>query len=311
MVRNRKDKNTWTKYLTLIVLGILWLVIASIAWTTTRMNPAAALAVAAWPMTLTALVVGLMRPSKALPMVTAASRKRVAIIYGISTLVLQVGGEMLSPKNDAQTSAGMHGARVVTDSLESEDQAPQGITFKPSSPKPIAKKAVQPGTYYAVSEVKVRLAPHAEASVKETIDRGHQVKVFSTNRDWARVSRFYNGAVEGEDGQVANWVPVASLSLYKPTEVLQPTIEEQSTYKIQGIPKAGDHGLTARDVQILHAAARYYCETGKTTKVEYGDKSVTKEGMYLLNFGTNTSHFFRPEDIPDLEKRIEALGAKL
>jgi hypothetical protein len=116
----------------------------------------------------------------------------------------------------------------------------------------------------------------------------------------------YDGRIEGKSGQVARWIRADMLGDTKPLAQPQPALSSDS--RIQGIPSVGMGGLTERDVMILHAAAGYFLESGRAKQIEFGDKSVSKKNTYYLNFGEYPNHFFRPSDIPDLERRIEQLS---
>lgn len=169
-----------------------------------------------------------------------------------------------------------------------------------------AEPQLIPGSYFVLEKVVVRLGPSENAEVANTIYRQQRVDVYEVHNGWARISEFYDGAVEGAVGDVARWIPASSLSDERPADLPQPEISDDP--RISGLPKVGEGGLAERDVQILHAAARYYLQMGKSEQVEYGDKSISRPGVYYLNFGKSSNHFFKPEDIPDLEERIRNLN---
>jgi hypothetical protein len=159
---------------------------------------------------------------------------------------------------------------------------------------------------YVLERVQERLGPSWDEKVTNTLYRQEEVDVYETKAGWARVSRFYDGAVEDHSGTVARWVPIAGLSSSRPADLPQPPTPNDP--RIAGISRVGEYGLTKRDVQILYAAAQYYLETGKAQRIEHGDKSISRPGIYYLNFGGPSNHFFSPSDIPDLEERIAKLG---
>ncbi|RMH83377.1 SH3 domain-containing protein [Pseudomonas sp. AOB-7] len=78
--------------------------------------------------------------------------------------------------------------------------------------------ADSPGNYFASADsLKELLAPAANAAVTNTIYKGQSVEVFEVKNGWARVSKYYDGAIEGTSGQVARWVSAQYLSDEKPT----------------------------------------------------------------------------------------------
>lgn len=176
-----------------------------------------------------------------------------------------------------------------------EERAPLTAAAPPSA-----------NSLYVLEQVQERLGPNQDAPATNTLYRQQKVDVYETQAGWARVSPFYDGAVEGRTGQVARWVPLISLSKKRPADLPQPSIADDP--RIAGIPKVGEGGLTKRDVHVLQAAARYFLETGKAQRVEYGDKSTSRPGVYYLNFGGPANHFFTSDDIPELEGRIWKLG---
>jgi hypothetical protein len=165
--------------------------------------------------------------------------------------------------------------------------------------------ATLPRQFFLLDTAEVHLAPSGDALATNTLYRQQAVEVFEFRDGWARVSEFYDGTVEGTHGHVARWVRVEKLGTERPKDLKQPTIIDDP--RVQYIPKIGDAGLTKRDVEVLHAAARYFLEIGAGKLVEYGDKSTREEGLYYVNFGGPQNRFFRPDDIPDLEERISSL----
>jgi hypothetical protein len=161
------------------------------------------------------------------------------------------------------------------------------------------------GSYYVIETAEERLGPARNAKITNTLYRQQRVEVYEFRGEWARVSKFYSGEVEGISGTVARWIATSSLSKERPKDLPQPKIVDDS--RIGGLPEVGDGGLTERDIQILHAAARYFIETGRARRVEFGDKSLNRANTYYLNFGGPSNHFFSPSEIPDLEQRIRQL----
>jgi hypothetical protein len=155
----------------------------------------------------------------------------------------------------------------------------------------------EPGSYYVTaSTLNVRLAPNANAKITNRIYRQSRVDVLEFSNSWARISRYYDGQVEGLSGEVARWVAASHLSEQRPTDLAQPKLPADP--RIGGIPKVGQGGLTERDVVILHRGAKHFIDSGRCKRVEWGDKSVSKPNTYYVNCGGPRNLFFKPSDLP-------------
>lgn len=76
-----------------------------------------------------------------------------------------------------------------------------------------------PGTYYVVVEkTDERLEPAASGQSTNVLRKRQAVNVLEVKGQWARVTKFYDGGVEGVAGQVARWVAVKDLSATRPPE---------------------------------------------------------------------------------------------
>jgi hypothetical protein len=62
------------------------------------------------------------------------------------------------------------------------------------------------------------LAPNKSGKITNTLYKRQKVKVFEIKDGWARISRFYDGGVEGLSGNVARWVFAKYLSVNRPEE---------------------------------------------------------------------------------------------
>ena len=72
--------------------------------------------------------------------------------------------------------------------------------------------ATEPGTFYVTADtLNVRLSPSPSGKVTNRLDRGTRVEVLEVKSGWARVSRYYDGSLEGLSGQVARWVAAGHL----------------------------------------------------------------------------------------------------
>jgi len=142
----------------------------------------------------------------------------------------------------------------------------------------------------------VRLAPSPTGTITNRIYRQQKVEVFEIKGEWARVSNFYDGKVEGTTGQVARWVLAAGLSSSQVADLPQPAISQDPRIAKDAFPKVGQNGLTAYDVQLLNKGALKFLNSGKCRRVEYGDKSVNKANTYFVNCGSQNL-FFTPSDL--------------
>ena len=159
-------------------------------------------------------------------------------------------------------------------------------------------EATSPESYYVTSQsLNVRLAPNGTAPVTNKLYRQQQVEVFELKGNWARISKYYDGRVEGIPKQVGRWVFLPHLSKIRPEDMSQPLVVSNSGIKKNAIPKAGQDGITDGDVQIMYRAANHYLKSGRCNNVEYADKSLSKANTYYLNCG-GPNLFFKPSDIP-------------
>ena len=165
------------------------------------------------------------------------------------------------------------------------------------APGTIFAKATDIGSYYVTAAVlNERLAPNKNAKVTNKIYRQQRVEVLELHKGWARISKYYNGQVEGVPGKVARWVSAAHLSKQQPADRIQPKLVNDP--RIQGIPKVGEYGLTKTDILVLHRGAKHFLNTGRCDHIEYGDKSTNKQNTYYVNCGGSPNLFFKPSDLP-------------
>lgn len=167
-----------------------------------------------------------------------------------------------------------------------------------------ASPQFKPGIYFVVGEVQVKLGPSVDSKVTNRLYQNQRVEVFETKDGWARISKYYDGRVESLSGQIARWVPSTSLSSKRPTPKGPPELPRDP--RINGIPEIG-HGVNEEEYYILQAAARFFLESGKTKRIEYGDRSGSRPNTYYFNFGGARNHFFTAKDIPNLKSRVRAL----
>lgn len=161
----------------------------------------------------------------------------------------------------------------------------------------VQAQATQSGGYFVKDKVlEERLGPQATASVTNKIYLQQKVEVYEIKNGFARVSKYYDGDVEGKQGQVARWVLAAGLSSTKPALPAQPKFQDDSRIEKDAIPVVGEGGLNKKDVEILHKAANKYLNSGKCSKVVMADKSVSKPNTYYINCG-GPNLFFTPGEL--------------
>jgi len=76
-----------------------------------------------------------------------------------------------------------------------------------------ATEGMSPGLFIVTTgTLNVRLAANASGSVAGKLRRGQEVEVLEFDKDWARISEYYDGQTEGLSGRVARWVFAAHLA---------------------------------------------------------------------------------------------------
>jgi uncharacterized protein YgiM (DUF1202 family) len=110
-------------------------------------------------------------------------------------------------------------------------------------------EAITTGNYYVTANaLNVRLSPQSDGKITNKIYRQQKVEVFEIKSGWARISKYYDGSIEGVSGQVARWISKKYLSKNRPKDLDQPVLKTDP--RINGIPKVGEYGATKRDVKI-------------------------------------------------------------
>lgn len=80
-------------------------------------------------------------------------------------------------------------------------------------------EATSPGDYYVTANnLNVRLAPNKTGKITNALYMRQKVDVLQVKDGWARISRYYDGGVEGLSGEVARWVFAKYLSTNRPAE---------------------------------------------------------------------------------------------
>ena len=78
-------------------------------------------------------------------------------------------------------------------------------------------ESMQEERYVTANQLNVRLSPSPSGKITNRLDRGQRVDVFEVKNGWARISKYYDGFVEGVSGQVARWVASKYLSKSRPS----------------------------------------------------------------------------------------------
>lgn len=158
-------------------------------------------------------------------------------------------------------------------------------------------QASKPGTYYVKEPMlEERLGPSKSAPVANKLYLQQKVDVLEVKGDWARVTKYYDANPEGKGSLVARWVLSNGLSQTQPKEPPQPKLVWDSRVGKGAIPKVGMDGLSSIDVEILHKATVKFLNSGKCSKIELADKSVSKPNTYYINCG-GPNIFFTPSDV--------------
>lgn len=162
---------------------------------------------------------------------------------------------------------------------------------------PVFAGQFKTGSYYVKEIVlEVRLAPNPKGKVTNRIYRQQKVDVLDVKGNWGRVSKYYDGEVEGEKGQVARWVLTKGLSTTRPSDLAQPTIKSDPRILKAAIPKVGEGGLNESDIKILYRGATKILNSGQCANVKFADKSVSKPNTYYVNCG-GPNIFFTPSEL--------------
>ena len=108
--------------------------------------------------------------------------------------------------------------------------------------------AVSLANYYVSSnKLNVRLAANKNGKITNTLYKRQKVEVFEVKDGWARISRFYDGEVEGIQGKVvARWVFAKYLSTNRPTNKI---ISNNNSPVAQAI-KASDEFSQYQDIFV-------------------------------------------------------------
>lgn len=154
--------------------------------------------------------------------------------------------------------------------------------------------------FVTANSLDVRLCPAVTCPVTNKLYERQKVEVLELRDGWARISREYDGAVEGLPGRsVARWVPAKHLSIKRTAEPVQPMpAPGLSDPRIEYLPKVGDNGLTEADVTLVRRYAVSLLRSGACAVIDDGDRSVSQPGTYWVHCkGEPRNRFFRAEDV--------------
>ncbi len=86
---------------------------------------------------------------------------------------------------------------------------------------PMVVLASDKSMYVVASELNVRLEPNSKGKITNVLYHGQKVEVFEFRSGWARISKYYDGNIEGVSGNVARWVSSKYLNDDKPAPKTQ------------------------------------------------------------------------------------------
>lgn len=108
------------------------------------------------------------------------------------------------------------------------------------------------GKYYVTArKLNVRLSPEIDGKITNKLDINQLVEIFELKNNWARISNYYNGDVEGVYGNVARWVHGKYLSKNKPQ------ISQSTTEKVQYSNSENLSGCISRGIAYFKIIGSY------------------------------------------------------
>ncbi|MFC1526639.1 hypothetical protein ACFL6X_07515 [Candidatus Latescibacterota bacterium] len=139
-----------------------------------------------------------------------------------------------------------------------------------------------PGEYFvAAGTLAVRSDPGVGAPA-DSLYLGRVVTVYEVAEGWGRIAR---------TGDPPRWVEMGGLSRAKPDgREVAPGLRDPRIDP-EGIPLAGEEGLSQRDVDLVWMGANWALRTGRCSEVQSGHKSLSKRGYYYVRCGGETVFF--------------------
>jgi uncharacterized protein YgiM (DUF1202 family) len=120
------------------------------------------------------------------------------------------------------------------------------------------------GEYYVTADrLNVRLAPNKTGKITNTLYKREKVEVIEISSGWARISRYYDGSLEGLPDMVARWVFAKYLSSSRPSAKK----EVKANSLIARAIKSSDDFLKHREVFI--SASEKLVNSGKCSLADF------------------------------------------
>ena len=148
-----------------------------------------------------------------------------------------------------------------------------------------ASYASELGDYYVNAPVLNERTAPTTGKIVNRIYKGQKVTVYSTQGLWAQIS---------SPSYEQRWVSMKYLTREKPELPKAKDIPnnlKDPRIASSAIPKAGQYGLTEKDVEILWKGANLMLKKGRCSKIEYADKSTKKANTYYVNCGSRNVFF--------------------
>ena len=154
---------------------------------------------------------------------------------------------------------------------------------------PVVRSGAEGYYYIAASTLNVRSAPRTGKVVNRLYSQ-QKVFVSAVDSGWGRIT---------PARAAPRWVSMKYLTRTRPrlpeSKPVSQTLRDSRIAK-DAIPKVGENGLTQTDVDILWKGANWALRTGRCSRIEYADKSVSRTNTYYVNCG-GRNVFFTPSQI--------------
>ena len=142
-----------------------------------------------------------------------------------------------------------------------------------------------------VDRLNVRLSPNQHGKVTNKLDRGQILQILEFKGNYARISRYYDGEIEGLKGRVARWVAKKYLAktCQKPKKVTPASRLEKALVNSDDYRKHKSIFINSAKKLISSKICSYYdlqYNGGWTRSVNY------KYGMYFTYCGINKSKIY-------------------
>lgn len=146
----------------------------------------------------------------------------------------------------------------------------------------VAVGAAEYGKHYVLVPIlNERSGPGTGFPVVNKVYKGDALTVRERQDGWARVT---------PDGFKERWVFGQLISKTKPTAAPQPKLYEDP--RIGGAPEAGGY-MTDADIKRWYAGAKKVLDSGRCSKIDWGDKSTRGDGSYYVVCDDLSKHYFK------------------